>query len=88
MSAEPAAGGAEDAEDAAPMDGAADEPPLKRPRAEADAPMPLSSRPVTPGDLAATIFYHMGVPLDATYTDDKGRPTRIVDTGEPIRELI
>jgi hypothetical protein len=48
----------------------------------------IRERPVTPGDLAATIYRHMGIPLDATYTDDKGRPIRIVDQGEPIRELV
>jgi hypothetical protein len=49
----------------------------------------IASRPVTPGDLAATIYHHMGVPLDATYTDDRGRPRFIVeDNGRPIAELI
>lgn len=48
----------------------------------------ISERPVTPGDLAATIYQHMGVPLDATYTDHQGRPNFIVDQGKPIRELI
>ncbi len=32
----------------------------------------IAERPVTPADLAATIYHHMGVPLDATYTD-KGK---------------
>ena len=48
----------------------------------------IKDRPVTPGDLAATIYHHMGVPLGATYTDLGGRPRRIVDHGEPIKELI
>jgi uncharacterized protein (DUF1501 family) len=48
----------------------------------------IKERPVTPGDLAATIYRHMGVPLDATYVDEKGRPVYIVDHGEPIRELF
>ncbi len=48
----------------------------------------IKNRPVTPGDLAATIYRHMGVPLDATYLDDSGRPLFIVpDNGQPIREL-
>ena len=38
----------------------------------------IKERPVTPGDLAATIYHHMGVPLDTTYTDLRGRPTRVV----------
>jgi len=48
----------------------------------------IASRPVTPGDLAATIYHHMGVPLDATYLDHQQRPVRFIENGEPIRELI
>ncbi|EDY16833.1 protein of unknown function DUF1501 [Chthoniobacter flavus Ellin428] len=47
----------------------------------------IAHRPVTPGDLAATIYQHMGVPLNATYTDHQGRPIYIVEKGQPIREL-
>jgi uncharacterized protein (DUF1501 family) len=48
----------------------------------------IRERPVTPGDLAATIYRHMGVPLDATYLDGAGRPRSIVEHGEPIAELF
>lgn len=49
----------------------------------------IKTRPVTPGDLAATIYRHMEVPLDATYLDPKGRPNYIVqDNGQPIAELF
>src|SRR6184192_4043788 len=48
----------------------------------------IKERPVTPGDLAATIYHHMGVPLDATYLDPQGRPRAIVDRGRPIAELL
>ena len=48
----------------------------------------ISERPVTPGDLAATIFHHMGVPIDVTYEDLQGRPRRVIETGEPLHELI
>ncbi len=49
----------------------------------------IKERPVTPADLAATIYHHMGVPLDATYLDHRGRPHFIVqEGGEPIRELL
>lgn len=48
----------------------------------------IAQRPVTPADLAATIYHHMGVPLDATYTDDKGRPHPLVHGGRVIGELI
>ncbi len=48
----------------------------------------IKDRPVTPGDLAATIYRHMGVPLDATYQDRAGRPRFIVERGSPISELF
>ncbi len=48
----------------------------------------IKERPVTPGDLAATIYHHMGVPLDGTYLDSRGRPRFFVEHGEPIRELV
>jgi hypothetical protein len=48
----------------------------------------IKDRPVTPGDLAATIYKHMGVPLDTTYLDSTGRPRYIVERGEPMRELF
>jgi hypothetical protein len=49
----------------------------------------IKNRPVTPGDLAATIYHHMQVPLDATYNDNRGRPHYIVqENGQPLRELI
>jgi hypothetical protein len=47
----------------------------------------IKERPVTPGDLAATIYHHLGVPLTATYADHQGRPRFIVEEGAPIREL-
>jgi hypothetical protein len=48
----------------------------------------IKERPITPSDIAATIYHHMGVPLDATYPDHQGRPRYIVENGTPIRELI
>jgi hypothetical protein len=48
----------------------------------------ISTRPVTPGDLAATIYRHMGVPLDTFYTDPAGRPMPIIPSGQPIAELF
>jgi hypothetical protein len=47
-----------------------------------------AERPVTPGDLAATVYHHFGVPLDATFTDLKSRPRSIVENGAPLKELI
>jgi hypothetical protein len=48
----------------------------------------IKSNPITPSDLAATIYHHMGVPLDTTYLDPTGRPRAVVDTGKPIAELF
>jgi hypothetical protein len=48
----------------------------------------IKQRPVTPGDLAATIYHHMQVPLDATYLMPSGRPRHIVEHGRPIAELL
>lgn len=49
----------------------------------------IKDRPVTPADLAASIYRHMGISLDATYLDNSGRPNYIVEgNGEPIRELF
>ncbi|MDB5340371.1 MAG: hypothetical protein JWN70_5990 [Planctomycetaceae bacterium] len=43
---------------------------------------------VTPFDLLATIYHTLGIPLETHYNDGNGRPTSIVDAGQPIRELI
>jgi hypothetical protein len=49
----------------------------------------IKDRPVTPADLAATIYRHMRVPLEATYTDTSGRPLYIVEGhGRPLAELF
>lgn len=49
----------------------------------------IKERPVTPGDLAATIYRHMNVPLTTTYMDNRGRPRNIIDSaGQPIAELF
>lgn len=48
----------------------------------------IKTRPVTPADLAATIYKHMEVPLDTQYVDAKGRPHYVVqEDGEPVGEL-
>ena len=48
----------------------------------------IKHRPVTPGDLAATIYRHFGVPLETQYLDRRGRPRNVLDQGQPIAELI
>jgi hypothetical protein len=49
----------------------------------------IKERPVTPSDLAATIFHHFGIPSDVQYVDHRGRPRYVLEEkGEAIRELI
>jgi uncharacterized protein (DUF1501 family) len=46
-------------------------------------------RKVTPQDLAATVFRHLGVDLDGQWTGASGRPTPIVAAGgRPLAELF
>ena len=48
----------------------------------------IQERPVTPGDLAATIYRHFDVPLDSTYTDLGGRVLNLLPNGgNSISEL-
>lgn len=46
-----------------------------------------SDRPVTPEELAATIYHALGIPATATWEDAETRPHAIY-YGEPIRELF
>ncbi len=49
----------------------------------------IKNRPVTPADLAATVFQHMGVSQEASYLDTSGRPIGVVEgAGKPIAELF
>jgi hypothetical protein len=49
----------------------------------------IKDRPVTPGDLAATFYKFMGVPLETVYHDANNRPRAVVDNGgEPLHELF
>jgi uncharacterized protein (DUF1501 family) len=48
----------------------------------------IATRPVSPADLAATIYRHMGVPLDVEYLDGTGRPIPAVYNGKPVEELF
>ncbi len=46
-------------------------------------------RPLTPMDLWATMFRHLGINYrDTSFPDFSGRPLPILPSGEPIRELI
>lgn len=48
----------------------------------------IRERPVTPADLAATLFRYFQVPQDVQYTDHQGRPKFVVDGGQPLAELF
>ncbi|MEN9634325.1 MAG: hypothetical protein RL077_2729 [Verrucomicrobiota bacterium] len=45
-------------------------------------------RPLTPADLWATVYRHLGINQDATIPYHTGRPQFLLPSGEPIRELI
>jgi uncharacterized protein (DUF1501 family) len=44
--------------------------------------------PVTPQDLAATIYTALGVPLHTWYHAQDGRPIELLPEGKPVRQLI
>ncbi|QDV32587.1 DUF1501 domain-containing protein [Tautonia plasticadhaerens] len=44
-------------------------------------------RPLTPQDLLATIYRHLGIDPRSEFVDRTGRPLPILPHGEPIREL-
>jgi uncharacterized protein (DUF1501 family) len=45
-------------------------------------------RPLTPKDVLATIYRHLGIDYTATLTDHSGRPVHILGEGVPIAELV
>jgi hypothetical protein len=45
-------------------------------------------RPLTPKDLLATIYQHLGIDPRYSFKDLSGRPIPILNEGEPIRELL
>ena len=47
-----------------------------------------ADRPLTPRDLLATIYRHLGIDHRAGFEDLSGRPVPILADAEPIRELI
>jgi hypothetical protein len=49
----------------------------------------VQDRPVTPADVAATIYHHLGIDgRNVTVRDQLGRPAFLLDSGEVIRELV
>jgi hypothetical protein len=48
-----------------------------------------SSLPIDPQDVAATIYWHLGIDArNVTFYDHLDRPLPLLNCGEPIRELI
>jgi uncharacterized protein (DUF1501 family) len=47
-----------------------------------------AERPLTPKDLLATIYRHLGIDAQFAFADFAGRPVPILGEGEMIRELI
>ena len=47
-----------------------------------------TERPLTPQDLLATIYRHLGVDTHQTFYDFAGRPIPVLFEGEVIRELV
>jgi arylsulfatase A-like enzyme len=48
----------------------------------------VTDSPVTPQDLAATIYHTLGIPLHTWYRAQDGRPIELVPEGKPIRQLV
>ncbi len=48
----------------------------------------VTDTPVTPQDLAATLYQQLGIPLHTRYQTPDGRPVELVPTGKPIRDLL
>jgi len=47
-----------------------------------------AANPVSPADLAATIYHCLGINPDEEFHTPDGRPVKIVDGGKPIRALL
>src|SRR5436309_529890 len=44
-------------------------------------------RPLTPNDLWASVYKHLGIDASVSFPDHSGRPMPILPYGEPIKEL-
>jgi uncharacterized protein (DUF1501 family) len=48
----------------------------------------VTDSPVTPHDVAATIYHALGVPLHTWYKTADGRPVELCPDGKPVRQLV
>lgn len=56
-------------------------------RSDKDAAFP-ADHPVSPENLAATVFHALGISPDTRIVDPLGRPVPVMDDGEPILDLF
>jgi hypothetical protein len=47
-----------------------------------------TSAPVTPQDMLATAYRHLGIDIEHAFTDNTGRPVPVLAHGKPVRELL
>jgi uncharacterized protein (DUF1501 family) len=47
-----------------------------------------ADHPLTPNDLWATVYRHLGIDYEMSFPDHRGRPMPILPFGEPIAELV
>ena len=45
-------------------------------------------RELSPNDLWATVYRHLGIDYNVSFPDFQGRPMPILPFGEPIEELL
>jgi hypothetical protein len=48
----------------------------------------VTDTPVTPQDLAATVYHTLGIPLHTWYRTLDGRPVELVPEGKPVKQLV
>ena len=48
----------------------------------------IQERPLSPGDLAATVFSHLDIDPGSHWINPAGRPVPLVENGRPIAELV
>ena len=56
-------------------------------RSDKDAALP-KERPVSPEDLAATVYHALGIDPELRVNDPDGRPVPLVEDGKPVLELF
>jgi len=56
-------------------------------RSDRDAAYPVE-KPVSPEDLACTVYHALGIDPHGSIRDRQDRPTAIVEGGQPLRELF